>query len=537
VAVEAKERVADVLKYPFRACEERNIRQETCERYGVRCAVSTSDGITPIAYYFPSYNKKGKLVGFMKQDVTKDKAETGHWTAIGSVSISNKLFGQDVAEGLDRSKKSLICTEGQWDCLSVFQASKDRLVGTKYEGLEPHVVSIPLGTANASESILQNFSFVEQFGEFVCFFDNDHATPKEKSKGILKGEEAKEAVLSALVGTKVKLFELVVPLPHKDASDMLQADQGDALGRLLFDKKEYSPEKIIKSSDISLEELLQPKKEGVYVEDFPELMNKIHGFRTGELVVLASPSGCGKSTITSLFASRLREAGKKVGLMFLEETKHETFQRMLAHSLGINYLKFRDNPLKYATREEIEEAYNEIIESDSLVMMEHFGSLPVDELMGKIRYMHQVEGCDYIVLDHLSLLTSGLRVVDERREVDYAMTTLAAYCASHDVGILAVSHINRTAAEQFKPPKTKEGEEPKPYWVQVTKEMMRSSSALEQLSWIVLGLEPKVYPDRSRGEVRLTVLKNRPWGALGACDIFRLDDNTWDVILVEENEF
>ena len=36
----------------------------------------------------------------------------------------------------------------------MYQALIDQVKGTKYEGLEPFVVSIPLGTANAVEAIL-----------------------------------------------------------------------------------------------------------------------------------------------------------------------------------------------------------------------------------------------------------------------------------------------------------------------------------------------------------------------------------------------
>ena len=168
-------------------------------------------------------------------------------------------------------------------------------------------------------------------------------------------------------------------------------------------------------------------------------------------------------------------------------------------------------------------------------MLGHFGSLPISELMAKIKHMHLVEGCDYIMLDHLSLVISGSAVKDERKELDMVMTELAAFCAANDVCIIAVSHINRSAAEQFKQPKTKENEEPKPYWVQVTKEMMRGSAALEQLSFIILGLEPEIMPDRSRGRVRLTVLKNRPWSYLGVADTFKIDDESWEVLLSSDD--
>ena len=63
---------------------------------------------------------------------------------------------------------------------------------------------------------------------------------------------------------------------------------------------------------------------------------------------------------------------------------------------------------------------------------------------------------------------------------------------------------------------------------------MRGSSSLEQLSFIILGLEPQIMPDRSRGNVRLTVLKNRPWGYLGVADEFKIDEETWEVILAQE---
>jgi hypothetical protein len=94
-----------------------------------------------------------------------------------------------------------------------------------------------------------------------------------------------------------------------------------------------------------------------------------------------------------------------------------------------------------------------------------------------------------------------------------------------------VAHINRSAAGDFKPPK---GEEDRPFWVKVTKEMMRGSAALEQLSFIIIGLEPEIMPDRSRGRVRSTVLKNRPWSYLGVCDTFTVDDSTWEVLLSDE---
>lgn len=121
----AKETVSEIAIYPFVENKERNVTKETCMKFGVRAALSEKDGKTPVAYYFPSYNQKGEVVGYTKQDLTKHKDEKWHWSAVGSVSINNKLFGQNVAEQVNRKHTNCVYTEGQWDCLSVFQAQVD----------------------------------------------------------------------------------------------------------------------------------------------------------------------------------------------------------------------------------------------------------------------------------------------------------------------------------------------------------------------------------------------------------------------------
>lgn len=528
-----KETVQDILKFPFVDATDRGITKQTCEKFGIRAALSEKDGSTVEAYYFPSYNQKGKIVGFKKQDITKGKEEKGHWSTIGSVSISNKLFGQDVAESVNRKKNNLVITEGEWDCVSVYQALVDNVKGTKYDGMQPFVTSIPMGTANTVEAVLHNVDFVQGYDSLTVFFDDDYCTPKEKQKGILKGHEAREAVAAAFVGSNISLFTISTDEGMKDASDYIQAGKSSDLAKLVqFNKRHYSAEKIVHASEISLEELLEPRPEGIYVNQFPKLMEKIRGFRGRELCVLTAPSNAGKSTVLSFFANAFVEAGEKVGMIYLEETNKETLQRIVASKLKVNYLKFKDKPLECASMEEIEKAYNEVISNDSLVMLGHFGSMPITELMSKVKHMHLVEGCRFILLDHLSMVISGLETDNERKQLDLIMTEMAAFCAANDVCVIAVSHINRSGTQdQFKPPK---GQEDQPFWVRVTKESMRGSSSLEQLSFIVLGLESQVMPDRSRGNVRLTVLKNRPWGYLGVCDEFKVDEETWDVILAQE---
>ena len=386
-----------------------------------------------------------------------------------------------------------------------------------------------MGTKNAVEAILHNEQFVKSYDAATLFFDDDHCTPAELKKGIMKGHEAREAVASALVGSGIALMTITPSEGLKDASDYLQANKSQELSKLVqFGKRVFSAEKIVKASDISFEDLIAKRTEGLYVKSFPKLMDKLHGFRTRELVLLTAPSGVGKSTVSSIIANAFIDHGERVGQIYLEETNKETLQRAVASKLKVNYLKFKNDPISVANIDAIRIAYDEICKDDKVIMLGHFGSLPITELMAKIKHMHLIEGCKYIIVDHFSLAISGSEVENERKELDMIMTELAAFCAANEVCIIAISHINRTAADQFKAPKGKEDE---PFWVKVTKEMMRDSAALEQLSFVIIGLEPEILPDRSRGRVRLTVLKNRPWSYLGACDEFTVDDDTWEVLL------
>ena len=282
--VDNKETVKEISKYPFVEAKDRKVTKETCEKFGIRAGLSEKDGKTVEAYYFPSYDQKGKIVGYTKQDITKHKTEKGHWSTIGSVSISNKLFGQEQAEGVSRKRTNIIVTEGQWDMASTYQALVESVQGTKYATLEPQVVSIPLGTGNAVESLLHNEGFLKTFDAAVFFFDNDQCTPAETKKGIMKGFEAREACAAALIDTGLSLLTVVAEGDYKDASDYLQNDNSADLAKLVqFGKRFFSTEKIIRAGDISLETILTPMEKGVMVDCFPKTMERLYGFRQKEL--------------------------------------------------------------------------------------------------------------------------------------------------------------------------------------------------------------------------------------------------------------
>ena len=113
----------------------------------------------------------------------------------------------------------------------------------------------------------------------TIFFDDDKATPHELSKGIMRGKEAREAVAAAFIGS-IELWSVQPTNGKKDASDYLQAGLSGELAKLVqFGRKPLVTEKIVKANVLSIEDIIKKREEGIYVEESPSLMEKIHGFR------------------------------------------------------------------------------------------------------------------------------------------------------------------------------------------------------------------------------------------------------------------
>lgn len=297
----------------------------------------------------------------------------------------------------------------------------------------------------------------------------------------------------------------------------------------------YVPDKLIGLERISIENLRKKKKDGVPLPCFPRLYELTRGPRTGELWTLSGPSGAGKSTFSRKIEYAIIEylrnmdiprldgwkENEKIAIIRLEEDEEESVNSLYAEELKIDPKAFVADPEQFLTDEQHLAIHQRWIAEDKVKIFDHFGSIPTDQLLQKLKQMVFLDGCRWIILDHLSMVISGLKSDNERRDLDNIMTELAAFCKKYDVFILSISHMKRV---DIQIPKDKEGNL-LPFWYPVRKESLRGSAALEQLSWVVIGIEPEELPDRSRGRIRSVVLKNRPHKKLGIADTLIMDDN------------
>lgn len=540
--------VEEVKTFPCVAVPQQDILQEDAEFYGVRSEYSQEDGETLVATYFPYYNQDGKLTGYKRRDWTKDKEEHGHFTVVGVVKVSSQLFGQHVCKA--DKKSTLIISEGESDVIAARRDLLNSLKGTKWEGkIEPNVVGMNCGVGNAQQAIAHNEKFVRSFKDICCVLDNDSATEVERAKGIKKGKEGTEDIAAYLLSQE--FYVVNFPEDIKDVRQWVATYPKEFAKAVSFNKIKYSPEKVVSLQEVTVKELRKKKKVGLPLKFFPKLTKTLSGVVSGELITCLGPSGSGKSTVTRYMEkdiidylrhglpegyydpqtvnmvdgkARLDDyvEGEKLGVIRLEEDKEEAINSWYGMELGYNPKNFANDPESFISEEEHDKIHSQWQEEDIVRVLDHFGSIPIDELLNKFKQL-MAFGCRWFVLDHISMVISGLRTGDERKELDIVMTHLAAFCKQHNVTILMVSHMSRI---QFKPPVDKETGDQLPFFYPVRKENLRGSASLEQLSWTVIAVEPEELPNRSRGRVRLVSLKNRRGKKLGNTDTLWMEEET-----------
>ena len=469
---------ADVPALPYKAIKERRLTQSTCEHFKVSTEASETTGEAYAHYY--EVRKDGKVCGYKKRTLPKT------FSAVGDTKGAVELFGQSVSPS---SGKRLLITGGELDAMSAWQMFTE-----KYPSASFAAVSLPKG--ENTTAVKDNLDFVNSFDEVLIYTDMDEVGRKVADE------------LAKLIGFKAK----IVQTSEKDASDMLVNNKKDEFISAIFNAEGRKPKGIVTGASISLDRIRKATTPG-YMTGYTELDKMLGGLRKAELTTLTAGSGIGKSTLARELGYRLRVQDLTIGNLFLEEPLEKTIQGYIAIDNNVKLSSLRANPL-LLTAAQWQSSYDKLI-SSKWIGLEHFGSLPTEDLMDKMRYLAYGEHCDFIILDHLSLVMSGNASDNERKDIDMVMTELAAFVNESGVGILSVVHLSRNKGKTS----FNEGG-------QVSLNDLRGSAALEQLSWNVLALERDQQDPNVRDESRLRILKSREEGWTGVADTCKYDMDT-----------
>ena len=444
----------------------RNLREETLKKFNVRYDHDTK------TIRFPYYSQAGQLVGFKSRDTDKDFRWTGK-------NEDHTLFGQQ----LWGRGKEIVITEGELDCLSVYQ-------------IRPTwpVVSLPNGAAGAKKALQHQLKWLMGFESIILFFDSDEP-----------GQQAAQDCASLFPHDKLFIARLD---SYKDANEALIAKDYEAItSTVLWNRKPYSPKTVIDGRDLFA--LATRPLHGRDADwPFTALDRITSGLRKGELVTVTSGSGVGKSTFCGEIAQALVDQGEKVGYIALEESLQRTALRLM--SIKANKPLHLNNELP---EKDLKDAFDASLGTGQVYLRDGFGSVDPDSILSDCRFMALAKEVGWIILDHLSILMSGNESHDERKLIDVTMTKLRSFVEETGIGMLLISHLKRPQGDKGH----EDGQ-------QVSLGQLRGSHSIVQLSDMVIALERNLSAGDNMANIR--VLKNRFNGQTGQAGTITFNGST-----------
>lgn len=462
----------------YSALTARGISLETAKKYGYWIA-KVDNQMYQVANY---YDQSGNLTSQKVRDKDKEFRTTG-------AHKSDALFGKQLWNG----GKKIVVTEGEIDCLTVAE-----LQGCKYP-----VVSIGHGAKAAKKTLAANYEYFDQFDEIILMFDMDDA-----------GRAAVEESAPVLPSGKVK----VAVLPMKDANECHLNGLDKAVMDQIWNAQPWVPDGVVSAMSLRdrvKEAMHKDQVNGLMFSGQDRLNEMTLGARGGEVIMVTSGSGMGKSTFVRQQMLMWGREGNRVGMAMLEEAVEETIQDLMGLDNEVRLRQDKELKDLILTDGRFEQWYDKLFDTDMFHLYDSFAESQEDRLFAKLSYMVDGLGCKVILLDHISIVVSGMEDnSDERKTIDRLMTRLKSFAKTKGVVVVVICHLKN-------PEKGKAHEEGRP--VSITD--LRGSGALRQLSDTIIALERNQQGDNPN-LVRLRVLKCRFTGDTGIAGHMRYDKET-----------
>ena len=394
------------------------------------------------------------------------------------------LFGQ---QAFPAGGKTITVVEGQDDAAATFT-------------ITPYPVVSVHSAGSAIADCKRNYEYLDSFENIYLAFDADEVKINpltgEKSR---PGQDAAIKVAQLFKPGKVHIVQLK---EFKDANDYLKAGRGKQFVKEWWAAPAYKPDGLKIGTEMWDEIINRPSHFSV-PWPFDNLQKLTYGIRLSEFILIHAPTGIGKTSIIKeveyslLTNADLIEKGYGVGFLHLEEPNHDTALGLMSiHNDKPYHLPDTDR-----TTDELRAAYDAVINSDRVVIWDHFGSNSVDAVLDKVRHMHAL-GCKYLVVDHLSIIVSD-QSGDERKQLDEISTKLKTLCMELNIALICIIHQNRAG-------------------------LVRGTAGVEQVANIVIRLDrDKTDANEWRRNIlKTTVEKNRFSGTTGPASYLHYNSAT-----------
>lgn len=176
---------------------------------------------------------------------------------------------------------------------------------------------------------------------------------------------------------------------------------------------------------------------------FQDVDDLFHGFRGGDLVILAARPGVGKTSFALNLATNSAKLGVTVAFLSLEMSAAQLVQRVLCSEARVNLSRLRAGQLQESDWGAIADASNTLSKLDMYI--DDTPSLSILELRAKARRELRGASKGLIVVDYLQLMQPPQTRRDGNRAVEVGEISrgLKVLAKEMDMPVIALSQLSR----------------------------------------------------------------------------------------------
>lgn len=397
--------------------EARKIGNETLEAFKI---ASDAQGNVVFPFY-----ENGQIVfeKFRRPEKPKpDDKRQKEWRVPNTKAI---LFGLDMCV----YSKPLVITEGQIDCMSLYEA------GVR------NVVSVPSGCEDFSW-VEHCWDQLEKFKSIIFFGDDDEPGRKMVREAAHRLDESRCLFVEnypVRPGTSKTC---------KDANEILYFYGGMKLIQMVEDAREAPIRGLINLGDAVPSSLDDGEK--VYTR-IPALDKALKGLRMGAVTVWSGKSGYGKSTLTGLLTLQAIEQGYNVCVYSGELTTAEFQTWIDLQCAGSDYIAYKTNQngevapyIPYDVQQAISAYYNRRLWLyDNQEIFEDDESTTILKLFTAAYRRYD---CRLFVVDNLMMALADSD--DELRDQKRFVNKLKKFARKYNVHVMVVAHPRKTKKDE-----------------------------------------------------------------------------------------
>jgi len=310
-----------------------------------------------------------------------------------------------------------------------------------------------------------------------------------------------------------KLLKLSKEIPEIVESRTTIEEKIDQVNQSLIDNKIIknigTPKPVADILDSVEEEirLAGTEDQNVISTGFGEIDEKIKGFKSGDLVIVAGRPGMGKTTWALNIASHNIFKGKTVLMFSLEMTNEQLIKKIISSDSGLTIDKMMSGGMSQTEWTTFKD-HKEKLSKTNLYVYDK-SPITIETLINKTKSIQAVKDIDLIVVDYLQLLMTSNKAPSNSDSRTASMTYISNLLKglAKDVGcpLISLSQLNR-------------GVESRTDKRPVLSDLRDSGSIEQDADMVIMLYRGDYYDSLETGNSEVIVRKNR-MGELGEFEL------------------